>query len=147
MSASTDVRKKVSINIAQCFLGHQNEDSIWKTAQELGWVLTCGSMKVCKHCVKAKAKQKNVQRESVNEKTSTPGHRLYLDLSKVTVKSKGTSENTTINHDNWKVMVCEATGKKWSDFTVTKSEMVERTCEHLKKLKLDNIPVRYIQLE
>ena len=44
-------------------------------------------------------------------------------------------------------MVCEATQKKWSDFTVTKSEMVERTCEHLNKLKAHNIPVQYIQLD
>jgi hypothetical protein len=64
-----------------------------------------------------------------------PGHRLYLDLSKATVKS-GTSKNAAINQDNWKVMVCEATEKKWSDFTVTKSDMVERTCEHLKKLEV-----------
>ena len=51
---------------------------------------------------------------------------MYLDLSKVTVKS-GASEDATINCDNWKVMVCKATGKKWSDFTVTKGKMVERT--------------------
>jgi hypothetical protein len=35
------------------------------------------------------------------------------------------SENATINRDNCKVLVLEATGKKWSDFTVTKSETVE----------------------
>ena len=64
----------------------------------------------------------------------------------MTVKS-GTSENVTINRDNWKVLVCEATGKKWSDFTVTKSDMVERTCEHLHKLKTRGIPVRYVRLD
>jgi hypothetical protein len=71
---------------------------------------------------------------------------LYLDLSKVTVKS-GTSENVTINRDSWKVLVCEATGKKWSHFTVTKSDMVEHTCEHLHKLKTHGIPVRYVRLD
>ncbi len=59
---------------------------------------------------------------------------MYLDLSKVTVKS-GTSGNTTINCDNWKVIVYEATGKKWSDFTATKSKTVEQSCEHFHKLK------------
>ena len=48
-----------------------------------------------------------------------PGHRLYPYLSKVTVKS-GALDNSTTNHDNWKVMVCEATGKKWSAFTMKK---------------------------
>lgn len=57
------------------------------------------------------------------------------------------SANVTINHDNWKILVCEATGKKWNDFTVTKSDMVEHTCEHLNKLKAYDIPVRYIQLD
>ena len=36
-TANTDVGKKVSVNIAHCLLGHQNEDSIQKTAQEQGW--------------------------------------------------------------------------------------------------------------
>ena len=76
--------------------------------------------------------------ESVAEKVTVPEHQLYLDLSKVTVKS-GTSGNVPINQDNWKVMVCEATEKKFNDFTVTKSEMVECTCTHLNMLKLRNI--------
>ena len=59
-TASTDIRKKVSVNVLHCLLGHQNEDSIQKTAQELGWVLMHGSMKACKHCANAKAKQKYV---------------------------------------------------------------------------------------
>ena len=69
-----------------------------------------------------------------------------MDLSKVTVKSD-TPENATIDQDNWKVLVCKATGKKWSNFTQTKSNMVEKRCEHLHKLKLRNIPVRYVRLD
>ena len=76
-------------------------------------------------------------------KDDVPGHRLYLDLSKVTVKS-GASENVTINHDNWKVLVCKTTGKEWSDFTITKSDMVERTFKHFHKLKTQVIPVQYV---
>ena len=57
-----------------------------------------------------------------------------MDLLKVTVKS-GTSENVSIDHDNLKVVVCKATGRRWSDFTEKKSGMVEHTCEHLHKLK------------
>ena len=59
----------------------------------------------------------------------------------------GASENVIFNCDNWKVIVYEATGKKWSDFTITKSEMVERTCKHLNKLKSRGISIRYIQLD
>lgn len=95
-------------------------------------------LQTCKHCAKLKAKQKNFQKESGAQKTDVPGHRLYIDLSKVTVKSL---ENATINYDNWKVIMCEVTEKKQSDFTVTKSGMVEQTCKHLNKLKLCGKPV------
>ena len=91
--------------------------------------------KTCEHCVIARDKRKNVRKESVAEKATISGHRLYLDLSKVNVKL-GTSEN-----------ICKATGKKWSNFTVTKSGMVDRTCENLHRLKSQNIPVCYIQLD
>ena len=51
------------------------------------------------HCARSKAKQKTVRKETMTPKADVPGHRLYLDLSKVTVDS-GTSENVTINCDN-----------------------------------------------
>jgi hypothetical protein len=108
-TASTENLMKVNINMAHCFLGHQNEDSVCKTAKELGWVLTRGTLMPCEYCARSKAKQKNVQKESATPKANVPGHRLYLDLSKVTVKS-GTSAIVTINHDNWKVLVCKAAG-------------------------------------
>ena len=38
-------------------------------------------------CETKKANQKNVRQDSVAPKADVPGHRLYLDLSKVTVKS------------------------------------------------------------
>ena len=44
-------------------------------------------------------------------------------------------------------MVHEVTGKKWSNFAVTKSDMVEHTCEHLNKLTSCNILVWYIGLD
>ena len=55
-------------------------------------------LKTCKHCVKFKVKQK-VQKEMVAEKEIMPGYMLYLDLSKVTVKS-GISKNVTLNQEN-----------------------------------------------
>ena len=96
----------LNINMAHCLLGHQNEDSVHKIAQESGWVLTCGTLKPCKHCARSKAKQENVRKESIAPKAEVPGHRLYLDLTKVTVKS-GTSEKVAINCDNLKVLVCK----------------------------------------
>ena len=39
------------------------------------------------------------------------------------------------------------TAKKLSDLTVTKSDMVQRTCKHLHKLKTRGIPVQYVRLD
>ena len=80
------------------------------------------------------------------KKATALGHFVYLDLSKVTVKSE-TPESVTINRDNWKILVCEATGKTWSDFTQMKRILVERTCEHINKLKYRSMPVGYISLD
>ena len=95
---------------------------------------------------KGKGQTEKCSKGVIREKATVPRHCLYLDLLKVTLKSRK-SEYVSINQDNWKVMVCEATGKKWSNFTMTKSDMVERTCEHLNKLKSRNIPVRNIRLD
>ena len=43
-TVNTKVSMKVSINTALSLLGHRNEDSICKTAWELGWVLMCSVM-------------------------------------------------------------------------------------------------------
>ena len=60
---------------------------MWKTAREPGWVLMLGMLMSCEHCARSKAKQKNVQKGLMTPKADVPGHRLYLNLSKVTVKS------------------------------------------------------------
>ena len=108
-SVSTDVGMRVSVNAAYCLLGHRNEHSIQKTGKELRWFLMHGTMQSCQTWHKVQGGTENTQMESVTDKAAVPS-RLYLDLSKVTVNS-GTSENVTINQDNWDVMVCEASGK------------------------------------
>ena len=74
-----------------------------------------------------------------------PGERIYLDLSKVVVSKLDGSESGILNKD-WKIMVDEATGKKWCYFTENKSEMVESTCKLLHKMKSKGIPIKCIQL-
>jgi hypothetical protein len=59
-TAITENVVRLNINMAHCLLGHQNEDSVWKTARELAWVITCGTLMPCEHCARSKAKQKNV---------------------------------------------------------------------------------------
>ena len=102
-------------------------------------------MKPCKHCACSKAKQKFVSKEATAEKSKKPCKRVYLDLSKITVPHDDGTESKT-NKKNWRIMVDEATGKKWSSFHDSKSGMVEPTCKLLNVLKSKGLPVMKIHL-
>ncbi len=115
----TDVGTKMNIQEAHELLGHDDEESTRKTALELSWILSQGMLKPCLHCAKAKAKQKNVCKESTAPKTDVPGGRANLDLSKVTVTKTDDSEFKLTNKW-WKIVINECTGKKWIDFTPKK---------------------------
>ncbi len=56
-AACTDVGTKMNIQKAHDLLGHGDEESTRKTAQELGWILTQGTLTPCLHCTRAEAKQ------------------------------------------------------------------------------------------
>ena len=145
-AVSTEAGTKMNINKAHGLLGHGNEDSTRLTAGQLGWTITRGTLRPCKHCAKAKVKQKNVCKQSTTEKAKKPGGRVYLDLSKVSV-SKADGSEFELAQKNWKSIVDEATGMKWCNFTTTKSGMVERTCEWLNQMKARNIPVLIVRMD
>ena len=143
---STEAGTTMNVQKAHGLLKHLGEEGTRLHAPHLGWTLTRGSLRPCLHCAHSKAKQKNVMQESGSEKSTKPGERLYLDLSVVTV-ARDDGEEAKILRKNWKILVCKATGKKWSDFTETKSGMVERTCKFLHKMKTRGIVTRYVRLD
>ena len=145
-AVSTEGQVRMNINKAHALLGHGDDNSTRQTAKALGWVITPGAMAPCEHCAKAKAKQKNVVKSSKSESKATkPGERVYLDLSKVTVA--GDNGVVELNRKNWKLIVDEYTGKKWSEFTESKNGMVEPTCEFLNKMKARGIPITKIRMD
>jgi hypothetical protein len=54
-SACTTTGTRMNINTTHCLLGHRNEDSIRKTAKQMGWELTRGSLRLRE--VKGKTKK------------------------------------------------------------------------------------------
>ena len=52
--------KTVSIVKAHDKLGHMDEEATRKTAKQLGWTITRGTLPKCESCAKGKAKQKKV---------------------------------------------------------------------------------------
>jgi hypothetical protein len=126
--AATDT-KKTTMTIAQAHgkLGHFNEDATCKAAKQMGWKLKPGALKSCEACAAAKAKQKNVPQISEGTPPENGKNRIYLDIA--TVKQhKGMPRATK---PNWRIVVNQQTGLKFSNFFDTKNGMVEPTCEQI----------------
>ena len=68
------------------------------------------------------------------------GTRLFTFISKVKDKKKG----TPVAKKNWRIMAEEFTQTALSGFYDKKSDMVETTCEQIKRWKYAGLPVKYI---
>ena len=99
-------------------------------------------MKPCEHCAKAKAKLKNVVKSNTSSSKATkPDERVLLDFPKVVAGDNGADE---LNRKHWKLIVNKYTGKKWSEFSESKSVMVEPTCKWLNKMKARGMPIKTV---
>jgi Reverse transcriptase (RNA-dependent DNA polymerase) len=126
--AKNDSPIKMSIQKAHDLLGHIGETMCRKVAKTLGWEISRGSLDVCVPCTVAKAKQKNINVQSVEKPESDGKTRIYLDISSV-VKP---DDIKSITKRHCRIMVDEKTQLKFVDFFETKDGMVEPTCEKLK---------------
>ena len=140
---TTDKNTKMTIKQAHEKLGHSGEDTTRKTAKQLGWTLSPGTLEPCDACAAAKAKQKNVPKNRDEEKTTKEEGRIYLDIA--TVKRKEGQPKTV--KPNWRIMVEERTQLKFSDFYPTKNGMIEPTCEQFQKWKQSGKQVKYVRLD
>jgi hypothetical protein len=108
----------------------------------MGWILS-GQWKPCEACTIAKAKQKNVPKESEHAPARAGENRIFLDIATIK-KVKG---GPTVTKPNWRIMVDERTGMKFSDFFETKNAMIEPTCVQLNKWKTAGREVKFIRLD
>jgi hypothetical protein len=140
--AATDT-KKMTMTITQAHgkLGHCN-DATRKVAEQLGWKLKPGTLKSCKACAAAKAKQKDVPQVSEGKPVEDGKNCIYLDIAMLKQR-KGMPRATK---PNWRIMVNQQMGLKFSNFFDTKNGMVEPTCEQIHQWKQNGITVDYIRL-
>jgi hypothetical protein len=136
--------KKISIDLAHQMLGHPGEDTTRLMCKELGHVLTRGNMKKCEACAVAKAKQKNVPKETKHKRAVAVNGRVYLDIS--TIKAPRKSK-VKVTKPNWRLMVDEMTGLKTSGFYTTKNGMVDPTCELFNKHKVQGRPIKIVRCD
>jgi hypothetical protein len=134
---------RMTVNEAHDKLGHSHEDAVRATAKQLGWEIKKGGMKPCDACNAAKAKQKNVEKDSDHVPAKENAERIYLDLSKV----KAPEGIPQPGKPNWRIMVDERTNLKFSDFFGTKDGMIEPTCEQIGKWKNAGLKVKFIRCD
>ncbi len=78
---------KMNIEQAHAVLGHSSEETTRQTAAALGMGIIRGTLKTCKSCAIAKAKQKNLNNESEGAKADKFNAQVYHNIA--TVKESG----------------------------------------------------------
>ena len=76
-------------------LGHCNEEATRKMAAHLGWELTHGTLKPCKDCAMAKARQAPVPKETEGKKATEANGRWYHDQSQIKLPEGYAGNKTT----------------------------------------------------
>ena len=71
------------MNLAHELLGHGDENSTRETAKALGIEIARGTMKPCKACADAKAKQKNLPTHGEHVPSKDSNERIFLDQATV----------------------------------------------------------------
>jgi hypothetical protein len=139
--SAMDQGTKMNIMKAHDLLGHCSEDMTWSTAKSMGWVLS-GGWRPCKSCAMAKAKQKNVPKESEHQAASKGENRIFLDITVKKVK-----DGPPVTKPNWQIMVDKRTGMKFLDFFEAKNGMIKPTCAQWNCWKAAGLAVNYARLD
>ena len=136
---------KLTVTKAHELLGHCSMSAAKKASELMGWNLTGSSKEVCVACSLGKAKQKNLPKKSCSDLVKKSGvfGRVYLDIS--TIRNK--TGMPLIKKNNWRIIVDELTGLKFSDFFATKDGMVEPTCVKINLWKEKGLPVNTVRLD
>ena len=117
----------MDINKMHQLFGHACEATIRRTAQYYGITLT-GNMESCVACALAKARQRNVNKET-DVISTMPAERLYIDISSIQYPSLGGSKF-------WLLVVDHHTDFCWSYFLARKSELIAKLLPLFQSLRL-----------
>ncbi len=84
-----------------------------KTAKYLGWEISRGALKTCKSCTIRKARQKNVPKESSNEKAKVPNGCWFHNIATVKAPER---LDVMVMYPVWHIIVDKASVTKISGF-------------------------------
>jgi hypothetical protein len=118
--------KKIKMQDLHKLLTHVGEDCAQQTAKCSGWEVV-GKFDPCTFCTTAKACQNNLIRH-VNNPSTVPGERLFIDISSV----KGMSYS---NSKYWLLILDNCLDVIWSKFLTAKSHTSKMMVPFSKDLK------------
>ena len=122
------------------YFGHICEQQLRDTAKQMGITIS-GKPTYCKSCMISKARQKNLNKVPNEDKLSTtPGERLYFDISSVTQPSIG-------GNKFWLLIVDDATDMPWSIFLKCKSDLSQNMFAFLKTLIGQGYKVKFLRCD
>ena len=135
---ASDTAKHWDINRLHKVYNHASEEVLRKTAKHYGWTVT-GKFEACADCQMSNIKQKAVPKYT-ETKSTTPGERVFIDITSVRHRSMGGSKF-------WLGCVDDATDQTWSSFLKQKSDMPKVMMVFLRKMKTRGTPVKYIRCD
>ncbi len=133
---------KMSIEQAHAILGHSSEGKTRQTAEALGIRITRGTLKTCKSCAIAKAKQKHMNDESEGDKAVKYNGRVYHGIATV----KESKDDKSLGRKAvWHITAEEIVNFKRSKFFMAKSDMPEDMCVFMQQEKSRGHPILIIR--
>ena len=143
-AVETGETPRVSMNVkrAHMLLGHCNEEATRKIAAHLGWEITRGTLRPCKDCAMAKARQAPVPKETAGDKAKEANERWYHDQSQIKPPEGYAGNKTT-----WHIMADEYTNLKVSGFYPTKNKFIEPFCKRMQQQAARGKPVKAVRMD
>jgi hypothetical protein len=137
--------KPITINKAHCMCGHIGQVEAREICKQYGQEITKWGFKQCQYCGKAKVEQLTVVANNQDHIVAgAEGHQVFINTSSV---KHGSEKKKLLSKPYWMMIVVELTNFKISEFLVKKSELPEKGCKVVRKLKLEGVKVKNVQLD
>jgi hypothetical protein len=137
---------KMPIMKAHDLLGHGDQEKTKATAVALGWTICRGGWCRCVHCAKAKAKHKNIPKDTDHDKAQKPGGRIFTDITSVR-KPKKEPKTLFVSKRHMRILVDETTGTRFVRWFETKNGMVDHKCATLHQWSTKGMKTLFIRCD
>ena len=138
--AAMEAGKSISATKLHQITGHTGEHLLKPTANYMKLKLI-GRLQCCEACVKAKIRQRNVQKRKIKKMSTKLGYRVFIDISSLKQVSRG-------GNKHWLIVVDEFSDYTHSFFLNKKSDQIKILPMWIKGIvKKHRIEIKRIRLD